>query len=554
MDFGAEIINISKIKDSFFIGDKVAGTNLDVLLQFKISHIINAAGNQIFNYFESVGIQYYTLYWSENPSQVLFDKNDEIVDKILLFIKESLSNGEGLLIHSVKGQDRCCVVVIIYLMRKYNWSVSKSIDFLKSKKEDIEIEPYFLEQLLSYEMRLSKITNIKSNWIELTSEDNDENLLRNTYVNGIPVKQLNSVGMNEINNNNKIASMNKDNEAENLGKKNKLHINWAENDKLVNFNYEKELLFQEEIQDITSHIMIKPTKSSIKAKSRNESSLSQALSLNSKKENLYGNNIPGNLNKKKLKIRADVNLDKISSEYSNISPNILKQIIENDIPGNLNKKKLKIRADVNLDKISSEYSNISPNILKQIIENDSFYFVNTSKNNTNNNQKLINKKNRPLSYDNKSKTMLKNNKDKGPNKLMESEKINNDQIGSKSYSLSKNGNLCKKSINNNNDMNYNNYYFTNEQYRIKKLIENNKGNKLLISLNNQNKMNDLINNFTYFNNNNYINGSSQLKKLYTNSSNKNYCNFNANNLSNSLKRSNLELQNNKKKSKYISFY
>ena len=501
MDFGAEIINISKIKDSFFIGDKVAGTNLDVLLQFKISHIINAAGNQIFNYFESVGIQYYTLYWSENPSQVLFDKNDEIVDKILLFIKESLSNGEGLLIHSVKGQDRCCVVVIIYLMRKYNWSVSKSIDFLKSKKEDIEIEPYFLEQLLSYEMRLSKITNIKSNWIELTSEDNDENLLRNTYVNGIPVKQLNSVGMNEINNNNKIASMNKDNEAENLGKKNKLHINWAENDNLVNFNFEKELLFQEEIQDITSHILIKPTKSSIKAKSRNESSLSQALSLNSKKENLYGNNIPGNLNKKKLKIRADVNLDKISSEYSNISPNIL----------------------------------------KQIIENDSFYFVNTSKNNTNNNQKLINKKNRPLSYDNKSKTMLKNNKDKGPNKLMESEKINNDQIGSKSYSLSKNGNLCKKSINNNNDMNYNNYYFTNEQYRIKKLIENNKGNKLLISLNNQNKMNDLINNFTYFNNNNYINGSSQLKKLYTNSSNKNYCNFNANNLSNSLKRSNLEL-------------
>ena len=514
MDFGAEIINISKIKDSFFIGDKVAGTNLDVLLQFKISHIINAAGNQILNYFESVGIQYYTLYWSENQSQVLFDKNDEIVDKILLFIKESLSNGEGLLIHSVKGQDRCCIVVIIYLMRKYNWSVSKSFDFLKSKKEDIKIESYFLEQLLSYEMRLSKITNIKSNWTELTSEDNDENLLRNTYVNGIHVKQLNSVGLNAIINNNKNVAMNNDSEPENSNKKNKLHINWAENDKLVNFNFEKELLFQDEIQDIKSHLLIKPIKSSIKTKSRNDSSLSQALSLNSKKENLYGNNIPGNLNKKKLKIRADVNLDKISSEYNNISPNIL----------------------------------------KQIIENDSFYFVNTTKNNTNNNQKLTNKKNRPLSFDNKSKPMLKNNKEKGPNKLMESEKINNDQITNKSYSLSKNGNICKKSINSNNDVNYNNYYFTNEQYRIKKLIENNKGNKLLISLNNQNKMNDLINYFTYFNNNNYINGSSQLKKLYNNPSNKNYYNFNANNLSNSLKKSNFEIQNNKKKSKYIYFY
>ena len=40
--------------------------------------------------------------------------------------------------------------------------------------------------------------------------------------------------------------------------------------------------------------------------------------------------------------------------------------------------------------------------------------------------------------------MLKNNKDKGPNKLMESEKINNDQITNKSYSLSKNGNICNK--------------------------------------------------------------------------------------------------------------
>ena len=200
MDYGSEIINISKIKDSFFIGDKIAGTNLDVLIQFKISHILNAAGNQIINYFESIGIKYYTLFWSENPNQKLFDQNDEEVDKILLFIRDSFINGEGLLIHSVKGKNRCCVVVIIYLMKKYYWSVNKCIDFLKSKKEDIEIEPYFLEQLLAYEMRISKITNIKtSNWKDITFKDNDENLLRNTYVNGLPVKQLSSIGINEIN-------------------------------------------------------------------------------------------------------------------------------------------------------------------------------------------------------------------------------------------------------------------------------------------------------------------------------------------------------------------
>ena len=509
MDYGAEIINISKIKDSFFIGDKIAGTNLDVLIQFKISHIINASGNQVLNYFESIGIQYYTLYWSENPNQILFDSKDEIVDKILSFIKESFNKGEGLLIHSVKGKDRCCIVVIIYLMKKYYWSVNKCIDFLKSKKEDIEIEPYFLEQLLSYEMRLSKITNIKTtNWTEVTFKENDENLLRNTYVNGLPVMQLNTIGINQIINDNKINGEEKGN----LVKKNNKRINWAENDKLVNFNFEKELLFQEEIKTIECHMNSKPLKSSIKnnIKNNNTSSLSQSLSINSK-----------------------LNINNGNNKLNNV--------------GTQNKKKLKIRADVDIDKLSSEYNNISPNILKQLIENDSFYFMGVTKNNTNTNNYNINndkksnnlKKKRPLSFDNKNKIknkkeVLKNNKDI----------INNEQA--KSNSLNKNGVIYKKGINEN----MNNYYLS-DQNKIKKLIENNRDNKLLISLNNQNKMNNLINNFTYLTNS-YINSNSQYKKLYNKYPNKNFFsdNNNENSLSHSLKKSLVDT-NNKKKSKYI---
>ena len=509
MDYGAEIINISKIKDSFFIGDKIAGTNLDVLIQFKISHIINAAGNQIINIFESIGIQYFTLNWSENPNQILFDQNDEIVDKILFFIKESLTKGEGLLIHSLKGKDRCCIVVIIYLMKKYNWSVKKCIDFLKSKKEDVEIEPYFLEQLLSYEMRLSKITKIKStNWIEITCKDNDENLLRNTYVNGLPVNQLNSVGINQINTN----KINNDkDERGNLIKKNNIHINWAENDNLVNYNFEKELLFQSEIKDITCHISSKPIKSSIKAKSRNDSSLTQSLSANSK-----------------------TNINISNNNFIN--------------PGNINKKKLKIRADVDIDKISSEYNNISPNILKQLIENDSFYFLSTTKTNTNNNlhnsnseknnRKKNNFKNKPLSYDNKNR--VKNKKE--PNKLIDSEKINNGQNTIKRNSFNKNSNINKKIVYNNDINKYN----LNENNKIKKLIENTQDNKLLISLNNKNKMNVLINNFTYFNN--YASNALP-KKEYNNCLTKNTCNDNSFNFYNYLKRSVKEDNNNKNKSK-----
>ena len=193
MDYGSDIINISKIKDSFFIGDKISGINLEVLIQFKISHIINTAGTEILNYFESIGIEYLTLNWVESPSQILFDSNDQIIEKILYFIAQALSRGEGLLIISLKGKDRCCIIVVIYLMRKYNWSVDKCIEYIKSKKEDIEIEPYFIKQLKEYEARLSKINGVTTNnWNELSNNNNDENLLRNTYVNGIynVVKEL----------------------------------------------------------------------------------------------------------------------------------------------------------------------------------------------------------------------------------------------------------------------------------------------------------------------------------------------------------------------------
>jgi hypothetical protein len=47
MEYAAEIVNISRIEDGFFIGDSYCATNLDVVIHFKITHIINTSGNQI---------------------------------------------------------------------------------------------------------------------------------------------------------------------------------------------------------------------------------------------------------------------------------------------------------------------------------------------------------------------------------------------------------------------------------------------------------------------------------------------------------------------------
>ena len=480
MDYGSDIINISKIKDSFFIGDKISGINLDVLIQFKISHIINTSGTEILNYFESIGVEYLTLNWVESPSQILLDSNDIIVDKIMLFISESLSRGEGLLIISVKGK-----------------------------------EPYFIKQLKEYEKKL----NIKSNtWNEVSNKDNDEPLLRNTYINGLPVKQLNSIGIDDINN------IKKANESTN--KKKNIHINWAENDKLVTLNYEKDLLFQIEKKDITCHMTSKPGKSSIiKTINNNNNVLNNPLLENNKSNSNANNNI--------------------------------------NFPFPMTKKKLKIREDVDFNKISSEYNNISPNIIKQLIENDSFYFLPSNKNLQSNNilqiktktsKNQMNKFKRPSSFDNnRNKDKLKKESEKNNTREI-SKSINNEFINNnfKSYSLNKNNmNLMQRKIyrnNNNNDISKNNNYI-NEQNKMKKLLEdNNHINKLLYSLNNKNRMECLINNFTNYNSN-YSNDS-QLKKIYSNFMNRNNICSNAFSLTNSTRHSNFVPELNKKQSKF----
>jgi hypothetical protein len=189
MDF--DVINITKIKDGFFIGDEATAANLDVIIQFKITHMINAAGTQVINSWESIGIKYLTLNWSESPNQNLFDQKDEIANRLINFIEESLKNGEGILIHSLRGQDRACLVVIIYFMKKYRWSLSKALEYLMNKKFDVEIPKYFMNQLNLFENRVNKTGTPLTNGFEDEPKDDtesDELLIRNTFLNGLPMK------------------------------------------------------------------------------------------------------------------------------------------------------------------------------------------------------------------------------------------------------------------------------------------------------------------------------------------------------------------------------
>lgn len=74
-------------------------------------------------------------------------------------------------------------------MRKYSWSLLKTLEFLNSRRPDLEIRATFIHQLSAYEARLQKEHKlpITSKWDEISNPkvniECEELVLRNTFMN-----------------------------------------------------------------------------------------------------------------------------------------------------------------------------------------------------------------------------------------------------------------------------------------------------------------------------------------------------------------------------------
>ena len=514
-----EVINISKIKDGFFIGDKLAAISIDVIIQFKITHFINATGNQIMNQWESVGITYLTLNWSENERQILFDGKDEIAERIVQFIDNSFIEGEGLLAHSFKGQNRVCIVVLIYLMKKYKWSLNKSMDYLKSKKNDVEIVPYFYNQLIKFEERLKKRGEL-SNDIPWPStfllNDKEETLICNTYINGLPAEKDNLE--NKKNNNNELAR----------------HIIWndenpSQKGPLEILDKEHDLFLEKDIKPVTSHQRILPMKKCIKSTG------------NKNNEGGNYNVFNNNLNMDKMQYDVMNNFKENSNTQNSYN------IPDKPIMGNNNMNKQIMNANNNKNNFNNiqSYNLGSLNSLNPT--NIKNYGVIYDNNNNINNNKPVNKNginfNKPHNYNNNE--FPSNNNQINTNTSINMKK-NNNQIQNNNM----NNKIKRSSSNKKSDTNNNNLSNSSQNFVHNKLhnINNNNihtGKSLINSMNDfidkRNKINNNENINNNLLNNEYINRTPLIDDIYGNNfdyikhnsntflSNKNYNNKNINN-------------------------
>ncbi|CAK94791.1 unnamed protein product (macronuclear) [Paramecium tetraurelia] len=174
-----------KIKDGVFLGDQFASQDLEFIVTNKVSRIVNCASRQIPNHWESIGIIYLSFPWVDNDQQIIF-QSDESINVAIKFIDDALINGESVIVLSARGHNRSVAVLCVYLMKKYRWTLYKTLQFMHNRRPDLEIKAHFFNQLLSIEARFSKQGyGAKTfNWDEIyTQGDNDEIVLRNTYLN-----------------------------------------------------------------------------------------------------------------------------------------------------------------------------------------------------------------------------------------------------------------------------------------------------------------------------------------------------------------------------------
>ena len=62
------------------------------------------------------------------------------------------------------GKSRSCAVIVAYLIKKYNWSLNKCLDFVNAKKEGLEIRNNYLRQMQDLEKRVEMESKLSNNW------------------------------------------------------------------------------------------------------------------------------------------------------------------------------------------------------------------------------------------------------------------------------------------------------------------------------------------------------------------------------------------------------
>ena len=137
-----------EIIPNLFLGSIGSASNLKQLQNCKITHIICCARG-IKNFFPDK-FKYLNLDILDNEKSDIKQHFDESYK----FIDEAIKNNGNVLIHCHAGISRSSTILIAYIMKSQKMSLDKVLELLKSKRDKVNPNAGFIEQLKEYEKEL----------------------------------------------------------------------------------------------------------------------------------------------------------------------------------------------------------------------------------------------------------------------------------------------------------------------------------------------------------------------------------------------------------------
>lgn len=141
--FSNMILQPTFIIDNIYLGNAYNASNANTIMQYDIKNIINVT-IEIPNYFESKGIKYFNIG--------ILDTDDhnftfEQFNDVYRFICEADGH---IMIHCYMGSSRSATIVVLYLMKKYGYQIDDAIEFIKNRREIVNINKNFINNLIMY--------------------------------------------------------------------------------------------------------------------------------------------------------------------------------------------------------------------------------------------------------------------------------------------------------------------------------------------------------------------------------------------------------------------
>tara|TARA_B100000925_G_C22002662_1_gene472081 strand:+ start:2329 stop:2952 length:624 start_codon:yes stop_codon:yes gene_type:complete len=146
----------SYIINNIYLGNAYNARNYYNLIENDIGLIINCT-EEIPNYFED-HFDYIRVDVKDVNGANIYPYLDETVTSIHDYIEKNPL--KDVFVHCFMGSSRSATIVVAYLIKYYKYNLTDAINFIKSRREVINLNSYFYNQLKDYQKYIRNLSNI----------------------------------------------------------------------------------------------------------------------------------------------------------------------------------------------------------------------------------------------------------------------------------------------------------------------------------------------------------------------------------------------------------